>query len=195
MLPPIEPAALAPDQAAALVRVIDLQARWECQLADASGGGSVPDLQARQKAYEAYRARRAEYDARYGAGAVPETSAGTPDRLAGWCRAVATVVRRAGGAVLPAAVEKAYRLADRVAGRQGAEPVRRGPGGDAAGALDAVAGWCDGLTVIPGGRGWDPAAGRRRRRSPRDAGCGRRRGGEPETGRGVSGKGRAGVIW
>jgi hypothetical protein len=148
---------LTPDRAAELARVIELHARWEGRLADTPVAASVTGLRSRQRAYEVYRTRRAEYEARYGA--VPEAAANTPDRLAGWCRVVAAVVRQAGGVDCPAVVETACRLAGRVAARLKADPVVPEPGDDAARVLDAVARWCDGLTVIPGGRGWAPPVG------------------------------------
>jgi hypothetical protein len=150
---------LAPAQAAELARVIDLQARWECMLADAAGARidySTPDLQARQKAYEAFRVKRAEYAAQYRTGRVPETTLNTPERIGAWCRTVRAVLRRAGaGAGCPAAaVEKAYRVAGRAAARGEVEPVgREPPPADAAGALrqlDAIIAWCDEL-ISPGG--------------------------------------------
>ncbi|HJZ58583.1 MAG TPA: hypothetical protein VKE74_26820 [Gemmataceae bacterium] len=149
---------LTPEQAAELARVIDLQARRECLLADAAGNRvdfSTPDLQARQKAYEAFRARRAEYAARYRAGRTPETTLNTPGRVGTWCRVVRAVLRRAGaGAECPAAVvEKAYRMADRATvAREGEPGGREPPPGDMAGAirqLDAVITWCDGPVDPP----------------------------------------------
>src|SRR5688572_8363148 len=88
---------LPAEQAIALARVLDLQARWECLLADAAGGFSTPDLHDRQRAYELYRSRRAEYDARYSIVPVPETTLNTPQRIATWCRIVRGLFHRAGG--------------------------------------------------------------------------------------------------
>ena len=48
---------LGPEQATALARVLDLQARWENHRDDpAKTATSIADLQARQKAFEAFRA-------------------------------------------------------------------------------------------------------------------------------------------
>jgi hypothetical protein len=150
---------LDPAQAAELVWVIDLQARWEnvrAGPAQADGGYSTPDLHGRQRTYEAFRSRLAAYTARYKAAEVPETTLNSPDRVAVWCRAVRAVFRRAGheaGTECPThAVEKAYRLADRIAARLKVEPVGRGSPpdsiGTAVGALDAVILWC-GVLVGP----------------------------------------------
>lgn len=146
--------ALDPAQAVELARVIELQARWECMLADAASvriDYSTPELQARQKAYEAFRVKWAEYTARYGTGRVPETAMKTPERIGAWCRAVRAVLLRAGaGAGCPsAAVEKAYRVAGRAAVRGEVGPVgREPPPADVAGAirqLGAIIAWCDEL--------------------------------------------------
>lgn len=149
---------LDPAQAAELVRVIDLQARWENMRAEptgADGGYSTPDLHGRQRTYEVFRSRLAAYTARYKAAEVPETTLNTPGRVGVWCRTVRAVFRRArheAGAECPThAIEKAYRLADRIAARLKVEPVGRGspPDGIAAavGALDAVILWCDELAA------------------------------------------------
>ena len=81
----------------------------------------------------------------------------TPVRVGVWCRVVRAVFRRArpeAGTDGPThAVEKAYRLADRIAARLKVEPVGRGSPpdsiGSAVGALDAVTLWCDGLVMSP----------------------------------------------
>ena len=153
---------LDPEQAAELVRVIDLQAQWENTRAEPArpdGGYSTPDLNGRQRTYEAFRSRLAAYTARYKAAEVPETTLNTPQRVGVWCRAVRAVFRRAGheaGTDCPThAVEKAYRLADRIAARLKVEPVGRGSPPDgigaAVGVLDAVILWCDGLVAPPVG--------------------------------------------
>jgi hypothetical protein len=144
-------AELSPEQAADLARVLDLQADWENHRHDAAGGASGPGLRERQRRYEAYRAALAGYAARHRAVDLPELNLSTPERVAGWCRAVRVVCRRAGpDAGAPAQVAaKAYRLADRLAARLGVAPADRddhaeGMGGVVAG-LDAVVAWCDGL--------------------------------------------------
>jgi hypothetical protein len=136
---------LDPAQATDLARVIDAQAEWECLLAD---GGSGAALRVRQKAYDAYRSGLARYAARYGDSRVRETALTDPGRLAEWCRVVRAVFRRAEGVCPSHAVEKAARMADRIATRVGTEPVRRGPAADLPAAvleLGVLIAWCGGL--------------------------------------------------
>ena len=148
--------ALPPAQAAALARVIDLQARWE-NLRDNPGKPAseytAPDLHGRQKAYEAFRIARAEYTGQFRAIDIPETSLNTPERVSAWCRAVRVVFRRAEAGDCPAAaVEKAYRMSDRIAARLKRQVIVRGAMAnltDAAAALDAVVEWCDAQAAPP----------------------------------------------
>jgi len=149
---------LEPAQAAELVRVIDLQARWENMRGSptATGGNagfSTPDLQGRQKAYEAFRVRLAAYTTRYRAAHVPEVTLNTPERVGMWCRAVRAVFRRAGQEFTeyPAnIVAKAHRLADKIAARVGKEPAEREASiaglPTAIRNLDAIISWCDALS-------------------------------------------------
>ena len=142
--------ALPPAQAAALARVIDLQARWE-NLRDNPGKPpseyTAPDLHVRQKAYEAFRAARADYSTKFRAIDVPETSLNTPERVAAWAKMVRAVFGRADGGECPAAaVEKGYRLADKIATRLKRIPVPRGPLAtiaDAVAAMGEVVRWCE----------------------------------------------------
>ena len=149
---------LDPAQAAELVQVLDLQARWENLWDDRTRDGSdhsTPLLQGLQLAFEAFRSRMAEYTARYRTAQIPDLSPSGPDRLAGWCRAVRAIFQRAGhetGGDCPVhVVAKAHRLADRIAARVKNDPVRRGsPPDDIAGAirdLGAIIAWCDGLVA------------------------------------------------
>lgn len=145
-------AELSPEQAADLVRVLDLQAGWENHRHDAAAGDAHgPGLRERQRRYEAYRAALTGYAARHRPIDLPELNLSTPERVAGWCRAVRAVCRRAAPhADAPTQVAaKAYRLADRLAARLGVAPVDReehaaGMDGVIDG-LDAVGAWCDGL--------------------------------------------------
>jgi hypothetical protein len=152
---------LDPERAAELARVLDLQSRWENMRAD--GSDSVAQLQALQKAFEAYRTRLAEYSARYRGGQFPDLSPSGPDRLGAWCRAVRAVFRRAEGCECPAhVVAKAHRMADRIAARVRVEPVGREPPSDLVGAirqLDGVIAWCDGLVGPAGGLSRQPEGG------------------------------------
>ena len=63
---------LEPVRASELARVLDLQSRWENMRAD--GGDSTAQLQALQKAFEAYRLRLAEYTARHRSEQTPDLS-------------------------------------------------------------------------------------------------------------------------
>ena len=82
---------LDPVRAAELALVLDLQSRWENMRAD--GGDSTVQLQSLQRAFEAYRARLAEYTARHRSDATPDLSPSGPDRLGAWCRTVREVFR------------------------------------------------------------------------------------------------------
>jgi hypothetical protein len=138
---------LTPARAAELARVLDLQSRWENLRAE--GTPSTAQLHALQTAFEAYRVRMAAYTARDRSEPVPELSPTKPDRLGAWCRTVRAVLSRAERGECPTHVlEKAHRVADRIAARVKAEPAGRGSPTDLAGAirqLDAVIAWCDGL--------------------------------------------------
>lgn len=151
---------LEPVQAAELVRVIDLQARWENMRGNpigAESGGTVLALQGRQKAYEAFRTRLVAYANQFQADDIPDTTLNTPARVMVWCRVVRAIFRRAEretvGDTPVHVVAKAYRLADRLALLGMKDPVERGSRPDSVGAairdLDAVVLWCDGLAGPP----------------------------------------------
>jgi len=151
-------AELSPEQAADLARVLDLQSGWENQRNDPAGDAHGPGLRERQRRYDAYRAAFAGYVARHRAIDLPELNLSTPERVAGWCRVVREVCRRAGpDADAPAqVVGKAHRLADRIAARlKVAAADRDGPAEGMAGViarLDAVVAWCDGLSGVRASR-------------------------------------------
>lgn len=138
---------LAPEQAAELVHILDLQARWENHRDDpAKSAASVADLRGRQQAFDAYRAAWRDYSAARRDARLPEPTQNVPDRLAVWLRALRAVFRRAETGNPAAVLAKVYRLADRIATRTGKEPVERLPADDlaaAVAALDAVIAWCD----------------------------------------------------
>ena len=146
--------ALSPAQATAVVRLLDLQARWENHRDDPDkSAASTKDLQARQKAFDAFWSARREHAAKHRAAPLPEPTQNVPDRLAVWCRTLRAVFRRAESGSPAQVMLKVYRLADRVATRANKEMVGRGPAGDLATGvreLDAVIAWCDGLAALPG---------------------------------------------
>ena len=148
-------------QAAELSLLVDLEARWENLRAARSGTPQVPsatpDLQAMQRAYAAFRAQLKAYRTRFSPTHAPELLLNTPARLGRWCRQVRDLHLRAGHAArahCPVHVlEKAYRWADRLAGRRGTERASRAtPPGTAEAViwdLEALAAWCDALDQIP----------------------------------------------
>ncbi|MBP3955861.1 hypothetical protein J8F10_11250 [Gemmata sp. G18] len=145
---------LTPQQATALTRVLDLQARWENHRDDpAKSASATADLQVRQKAFEAFRSAWREFTAEYRTAQLPEPTQNVPDRLAIWCRTLRAVLRRAESGSPAALVTKVHRLADRIAARVGKEPVGRGPVADLSEGireLDAVIAWCEVPATLPG---------------------------------------------
>lgn len=143
--------ALTPEQATAVVRLLDLQARWENHRDDpGKSASSTADLRARQKAFEAFWSARREYAAVHRDAPLPEPTQNAPARLAVWCRTLRAVFRRAGAGDTTQVMVKVFRLVGRVAARAGRESVDRMPVRDletAVGELDAVISWCDGLAA------------------------------------------------
>src|SRR2546421_9473452 len=82
--------AASPEQAIDLSLLVDLEARWENLRKPPSpeGGHGTKDLQGRQSAYDAYRAKLVAYNKRYAPAHVPELLLNTPSRLGAWCRAM-----------------------------------------------------------------------------------------------------------
>jgi hypothetical protein len=154
----LEPA-LTPAQAAELALLIDLEARWENLRTPRSratqGPSTTEDLQAKQKAYDAFRTRMRVYNVRYSPAHVPELLLNTPARLGKWCRQMRELYRLAGHDARVRCpvhlVEKAYRSADKLAGKVAREPAARpAPPDTIQGALrelEALAEWCDGLAA------------------------------------------------
>jgi hypothetical protein len=137
---------LSPEQATALVRVIDLQARWDGLLADKELRAS--GLHARQKANDAYKAAFRDYKARYPKAVVPEPTHAILERLVVWYRVLRAVFGKAENGNPVEVMGKVYRLADRIAERMGKEQVTRSPITDLSGAareLDVVIAWCEAL--------------------------------------------------
>lgn len=149
-----------PAQAVELARLIELHAKWENMRetpAGAAAGFSTLDLQERQRAYDAFRARQVAYTTRFRAAPLSEVSLNGPERVGDWARAVRAVLRRAEVEAkdesFPHAVAKAYRLVERVAGRLKVGALTRGASGDGiAGAvrnLNAVIQWCEDVAAPP----------------------------------------------
>jgi hypothetical protein len=139
---------LSPEQATALARVLDVQARWDGLLVDM--GHEACDLHARQKANDAFQAALHGYAAKYRGAEIPEPTHAVPDRLALWCRVLRVVFGKAGGDAPAQVMGKVYRLADRVAARMSKEPIVRGPAEDLPAAvreLGVVIAWCDAMVT------------------------------------------------
>jgi hypothetical protein len=138
--------ALPPD--VELAQLVELQARWE-NLPTAAGRG-VPDLIAKQAAYEAYRSRQAAYNARHERAYDPPAVKHSPARLAAWLRAMRDLFARAEDdprCPCPVHVlEKARRSAARMGERLRSEPPAASEPATIRAAvegLEALAGWCD----------------------------------------------------
>lgn len=143
---------LPPEQATALVRVLDAQATWDALLVDKQQKTGTSDLKDRQKANDAYQAALREYGTKYPRAVVPEPPHAMPDRLGVWCRVLRVVFQRAKGGSPVEVMAKVYRLADRITERMSKEPIGRGAAEDlptAVGELDVVIAWCDALVPTP----------------------------------------------
>lgn len=157
----IPDASLVLAQATDLALLVELEARWE-NLRDApspasEGPATVPELHGKQKAYDAFRSRLAAYNKRHAPAHVPEVMLHTPARLGSWCRQMRELYLRAEhdphGRCPTDLVEKAYRWADRVAGRMKKDRVCRPPAPGTIRAaleqLEALARWCEELASTP----------------------------------------------
>ena len=152
---------IGPAQAAELIVLLDLEARWENLRAARQGTPRVSsiaqDLRGMQKAYDAFRVQLKAYQARFSPTHAPELLLNTPARLGSWCRQVRDLHMRAGQSAQVHSpvhlLEKAYRWADRLAGKRGKDCVSRAaPAGPAEAVfrdLEALAAWCDALTQVP----------------------------------------------
>jgi hypothetical protein len=146
----IDAESLIPEQATALIRVLELQARWENHRDDpAKSAASVPDLNVRQKAFEAFQTVLNRYAAKYRIARLPEPTQSMPERLAIWCRALRAVFQRSEESGHPAELmAKVHRWAARTAVRVGKNALERRTGEDLGSAireLDGVIEWCDEL--------------------------------------------------
>ncbi len=152
----LSPVSLDLAQAAELSLLVDLEARWE-NLRKLNLGHSLQDLKARQKAYDAFHAKLVAYNRRYMPKHVSELLLNTPLRLALWCRKMRDLYRQVEHSTLGHCpvhlLEKAYRCADHLATRLHRDPASRpaalpGTCHDTAGALEALAQWCDALAGV-----------------------------------------------
>jgi hypothetical protein len=136
-----------PAQGLALAALVKLQAAWENTPKAVGTNISRDRLQAKQRAFEAFRSRTQEYNRRFTPAFVPERQ-GTSDRyLAVWCRHMARLFAVTTAAPCPVqVVEKAYRWAERAAAKGGREPEARTSFGTTEGAvhiLGMIAQWCE----------------------------------------------------
>jgi hypothetical protein len=153
--------AIGAAQAAELIVLLDLEARWENLRAARQETPRVSsiarDLLVMQKAYDAFRVQLKAYQASFSPTHVSELLLNTPARLGSWCRQVRDLHLRAGQpgpAHSPVhLLEKAYRWADRLAGKRGKDRVSRatppGPAEAVFRDLEAIAAWCDALPPGP----------------------------------------------
>lgn len=143
-------------QAAELSRLVDLEARWE-NLRKLNLGNRLQDLKARQMAYEAFHVKLVAYNRRYTPTHLTELLLNTPLRLSLWCRRMRDLYRQVEqipqGHCPVHLLEKAYRCADHLATRLHTAPANRpaalpDTSRDTAGALEALAQWCDALADV-----------------------------------------------
>lgn len=151
---------LDPIQAAELAVVVELEARWENLRTPGQkpiqAPHSIQDLQAKQKAYEAFRVKLAAYNKKFTPAHIPELLLNTSLRLAAWCRGIRKlylqIENNPQGHNPTHLLEKAYRWADLVAGKEHKTPITRAaPPASLTAAiadLDAIGKWCaDSATI------------------------------------------------
>jgi hypothetical protein len=140
-------------QALDLAQLVELEARWEnLRIFPARNPKSdAPlDLADVQRAYESFQRFLLAYNRRYKPQYTPEVLLNTVDRLGRWCASRGTLfgkIEGDPGANCPAElVEKAYRRAERIAGRLClTPPARRTPPQTIQAAIEdlqIVASWC-----------------------------------------------------
>jgi hypothetical protein len=112
-----------------LAMLVDLEARWENLRASrtTAGPATLQALQGNQRAYELFHARLVAYNKRYAPPHIPEVLINTPLRLNQWCTKMGALFAELSAAVpFPDhLMEKAYRLADGIATRQGRDRAPR----------------------------------------------------------------------
>jgi len=151
-----------PAQATNLAVLVDLEARWEnlrkTRSRDPQTRSTLQDLQNKQKAYEAFRAKLVAYNKRHKPAHVPELLLNTPSRLGLWCRSMRDLYLQVEndpqGHCPVHLLEKAYRWADLLGARMNKPPVSRStvPGNIRAAIreLEALGQWCDELARVAG---------------------------------------------
>ena len=157
-------------QATELSLLVDLEARWENLRKVPSPGqevrSSTQDLQGKQKAYEAFRAKLVTYNKQYTPAHIPELLLNTPSRLGRWCqtmRGLYLLVEHDPRGHCPVhLLEKAYQWANRMGVRMNKDSVSRSTPPDTIRAairdLEALGQWCDDLAgIAPAGVETDPA--------------------------------------
>jgi hypothetical protein len=137
-----------------LALLVELEARWENLRPDSSGltnqRSTQAELSARQRAYEAFQMKQAEYAKKYPPGYVPAFQRGTSVRLAAWLRNMRDLYQQVEEAPqMPSPVHvlaKAYRCADSLADKAGKERFSRTAADTVKAAvaeLEALARWCN----------------------------------------------------
>jgi len=115
-----------------------------------------PNLKEKQKAYEAFSIKLAEYNKRYLPAHIPELLLNNPARLGRWCQAMRNlyihVEHDPRGHCPVHLLEKAYRWADRLADKKSMGRVSRSMPPCTIGAaireLEALGQWCDDLAQV-----------------------------------------------
>lgn len=140
-----------------LARLVDLEACWENLRGDhpitPGKASSLKELQQKQKAYEAFYAKLVAYNKKYKPAHVPELLLNNAIRLGTWCRRMRDLhllVPQDSQGLLPShLLEKAYRWADRVAGKLQKEvlirPTLASTLPAAVRELEELAQWCEAL--------------------------------------------------
>lgn len=110
---------LTPEQAAEVVRILDLESRWETRTGSGSNGTDPVALHAKQKAYDQFSEASERYVKTYPPGKLPEVAAGRANRAWMWLRIIREILLRADRAGMQMTptylMAKAHRLAMRVA--------------------------------------------------------------------------------
>jgi hypothetical protein len=156
---PVAAGNLDPAQAKELAVVVELEARWENLRASSQSSKNPPtihDLHAKQKAYEAFRLKLAAYNKRFAPAHIPELLLNTGARLGTWCRTMRKLYQQlehdAQTQCPVSLLEKAYRWADLVAGKEHKPHIERSAPPATIGAaireLEALSHWCAELAKI-----------------------------------------------